>query len=407
MRRGLAALLVVLACSAALPAAAAAGPCRLTTDLNDLSEGRTDPTAHFPRGSHIKVLFLYADFAAGAGDPAVPSAITSEVGDVVSRYYSAQSYGRTQVTISSVDHWLRMPRSAADYGLDEGVDDDQYRRYLKDVVAAADPEVDFSAYDAVEVFNPEGVGLLRAQAYVEYPGHGIKVDGGELRYAAASADKADRAQLGRTMAHELGHDIGLPDLYDVGASYVPPGKPAPDAFRFSGDWDLMGSIGESVDMYAWHRLKLGWLRSSEVRCIVRGSSTATIAPINSPGGVKAIVARLSDSRAWVAEVRSEGPRGCGLGVLLYRVDANVESGSGPIRVVTTRRGPETGYCGALAHAPFSTGDPRSYTTSDGVRLDVLSSGANGYRARLSIAKRGPTFGETPPPQDNRPTHVFP
>jgi M6 family metalloprotease-like protein len=404
LRRVLPALALALACCAALPGAAAAGPCTLRSGLDDLSEGRTDPNGGFARGPHYRVLFLYADFADGRGDPVVPDQIAEEVGGHLQRYYDHASYGRADLTVTSLGHWLRMPHSAGNYDLEHHADEN-LDRYLKDVMRVADPEVDFSAYDAVEVFNPKGVGLTRGRAFVQYPGDGIRTADGEVLHAAGSSDLEDRGELATTMAHELGHDLGLPDLYDVSGSFDPGSQR--DVFRFSGEWDLMGSITAGVEMYAWHRVKLGWLHSTDLRCITRGSTTATLAPVDAPGGVKAIVARVQGARAWVAEVRSPGVYGCKTGVLLYRVEANVETGSGPIRVATARRGRPFDACGALARAPFDTRSPHAYTTSDGVRLDVLASARDGgYVVRVKIP-RAPRAFAVPPPPDSEPTHVFP
>lgn len=407
MRRGvLFALVLTVAVSAALPGTAAAGPCTLETGLVDLTEGRTEPKLKFPRASHVKVLFLFVDFSDGAGDPEVPSALAAEVGDQVSRYYSAVSYGRANYEIAAVREWIRMPRPASFYELEEAVDHDEYVRYLKDVIAVADAKVDFSEYTSVQVFNPAGVGMTRAHAFATAPGEGLPTGDGELRFAAGSSDSPfDRNGLAMTIVHELGHNVGLPDLYDVGGSFE---DDPPDLFRFAGLWDVMsGYTSDGTRMLAWHRLKLGWLRSSEVRCFTRGSARATLAPVDSDRGKRALVARVSSTRAWVAEARPPSPgSGCSAGVLFYRVDANVETGDGPVRIATSRRAPVANDCAALAEAPFRPLRRSSYVTGDGVRLDVIRRSGDGYVVRVRMGRRGP-FSETPPPPDSRLTTVLP
>lgn len=97
-----------------------------------------------------------------------------------------------------------------------------------------------------EIEGGEEVGGVRAKNYVMVPETGL---------------------LG-TFAHEFGHDIGLPDLYDT--DYYENGISAG-----VGDWDLMGSgswnrIGSAApgscpaNLSAWSRLYLGWTNPETV-----------------------------------------------------------------------------------------------------------------------------------------------
>jgi hypothetical protein len=69
------------------------------------------------------------------------------------------------------------------------------------------------------------------------------------------ANPSEIAGIG-TMAHEFGHAIGLPDLYDTG--------PAGQAGQGIGEWGLMGSGGYTsanspTHMEAWSKEQLGWV----------------------------------------------------------------------------------------------------------------------------------------------------
>ena len=403
--RGLRALVLALVAAALLPSTAAAGPCRIESSLDDINEGLNDERLGFPRASRIKVLVLYADFPGAAGDPAAPGELTPDVGGRVAGFFDEVSYGRAKVTVEDVGRWLRLPRPSSFYELEESVTHEEYERYLTDVIAVADREVDFSKYDIVQVFNPEGVGMTRAHAFLRDRGKGLRTGEGELRFAAGSDTGAGRESMALTLVHEMGHALGLPDLYDVGGSFDP--NADVDLNRFNGLWDLMGRTAPIARFNSWHRLKLGWLRSSEVRCITRGSVVATLSPVDSPDGTRALVARVASDRAWVAEVRPPAPDewGCGNGVLLYRVDANVETGSGPIRAATKVRDSESPFCTTLAKAPFGPGLSRAYVTNEGVRLDVGRRSGDSYVVRLSMRKQQPR--EDPPPPPGELTTVLP
>lgn len=95
-------------------------------------------------------------------------------------------------------------------------------------------------------------------------GDGEDVDGVKaLNYVMVP----ETGQLG-TFAHEFGHDIGLPDLYDTNGitSGITEGV---------GDWDLMGSGSWNhkegqpagtcpANLSAWSRMYLGWIEPQEI-----------------------------------------------------------------------------------------------------------------------------------------------
>ncbi len=88
-------------------------------------------------------------------------------------------------------------------------------------------------------------------------------------------------------AHEFGHDLGLPDLYDTSGN-------TGGAENNTAFWTLMSSganigdggpdgIGDApTDMGAWERIQLGWLEPQKARVrSTRPSSTATAPPSSS------------------------------------------------------------------------------------------------------------------------------
>jgi len=100
----------------------------------------------------------------------------------------------------------------------------------------------------------------------------------EVQYSVALPMKMNT--IG-TFAHEYGHILGLPDLYDtIGTSYG------------AGDWSLMavGSYGQSPGgragdspshLDAWSKASLGWVTPT----FITGISTQSIGPIETSAGV--------------------------------------------------------------------------------------------------------------------------
>ena len=96
------------------------------------------------------------------------------------------------------------------------------------------------------------------------------------------------------MNHEIGHTMGLVDLYGYSGS----------AHRFVGGWSLMGLIsGHAPEYFAWERWILSWLDDNQVVCLPSGKITANLNAVPLSGGQKMIVAPISETRAVVVEVR--------------------------------------------------------------------------------------------------------
>jgi immune inhibitor A len=204
-------------------------------------------------------------------------------------YYEEVSYGAFSVNpgSSGVTGWYTASKSHAYYGENDGNGNDKHPAELViETVAAADPAVDFSEYDSDGDCYVDAVVIIH-QGSGEEAG-GPATDIWSHQWDLASADyfgdgtgvytTNDVAACGHikiknyviqpetlwggiqtvgVFAHEYGHVLGLPDLYDI--DYSSSGI---------GDWGLMssgawGSVhrpGDSpVLMCAWSKYMLGWV----------------------------------------------------------------------------------------------------------------------------------------------------
>lgn len=75
-------------------------------------------------------------------------------------WFRTGSYGRLDYRPETpVRHWLRMPKPFKAYGIERGAPfDPGYRELVQDIVAAADPTVDFSSYDLLNVLVTPNAG---------------------------------------------------------------------------------------------------------------------------------------------------------------------------------------------------------------------------------------------------------
>jgi M6 family metalloprotease-like protein len=263
-----------------------------------------------------------------------------------------------------------MPQSAKSYGITRELSYDTHRKYIADAITAADATFDFSQTDIVYVVAPKTDFVSFSPTFRGAPGT-FTADGRKLGPAVTFG--LDAYTWGSTIVpHETGHALGLPDLYAFGGA---------DIHRFVGSWDLMGDVFHATDLFAWERLKLGWIDRSQIVCASTGGTTTLLTPLARYGGVKAVFVRITSTKALLVENRqplAHDSRICDKGALVYTVDSAVATGEGPIRVV----GGTTAGCGSgeRSDAPFHSGESLRIA---GVRILVSEVPGKGLSVRVT------------------------
>lgn len=312
---------------------------------------------------HVGMLFL--DFADSPG-PGEPEAIYAAQIPRLVEWYRSVSYGALQIDVKPLSRWLRLPRTLVQY------EETHFERVTEDAVAAADPSFDFSSVDALYV-----VVAMQSLASTVIDENPIRADGAAIHSWALLAT-GSLSRLPFVAIHETGHILGLPDLYN---ERVPSSQHT---------WDVM-TAGPTGGMFAWHRLKLGWLAPRQIRCRTRkGTTEATLGPVERAGGTKAVISRVG-RQAVVVEVRGavgEDEHLCRTGVLVYRVDfvsgapANVGARRRPIELHRVRADDSRrwGTCGRDWRASLVSGA----TTAWNHRIRVVKRLRDGsYRVRVT------------------------
>jgi|GEM_PF-1534496 len=321
----------------------------------------------------LDVASIYVDFpdAPGSGDPVESHQAFIDDG---TSYVATSSYGRLDVQVRPVPGWVRMPAPSASYGLADGISYAEHQAYLQAAIDAADPDVDFRGVDAVLVTATGNAYLPGSAAFRGAPGT-LSSDEGRLGPAVTFGSDALDID-GVLFAHEFSHTLGLPDLYAFAPS---------DIHRYVGTWDFMGDIYDKPsDLFAWQRVKLGWLASNQLLCTGGArTSYAVLAPLSAPGrktSRKGVFVRTSATSGVVVENRV--PRRndstlCESGALVYTVDSSVPTGEGPIRVA----GGTGAGCGSgeLSDAPLGVGESISV---DGVTVKVLGREGDSLEIRV-------------------------
>ncbi|MEU2550039.1 M6 family metalloprotease domain-containing protein [Streptomyces roseolus] len=377
---------------AAAPDTTRLGPCRIATTLGvQMSEGLPTAPGYAPSTGGIRALTLMVDFPDAPGE-GTAMARFREFFPQTSDWFRVSSYGRLQYRPEApIPDWLRMPRPFSSYGIERGAPyEPGYRSFVEDIVKAADPKVDFSAYDLVNVLVTPNAGpsALDTVLSVTFSGNddapyadGVPLANTSFVYSRQDDGSGSYPETGyRVLPHENGHVFGLPDLYTA------------DGGGTVGHWDIMSEDwGANNDLLGWHKWKLGWLDDDQVRCAATGTSEHLLTPLALAGGPKLVFVPLSDTTGYAVEVRTREGNDeavCEPGVLVYRVEADVDTGHGPVTVADSDRA--SGGCtrrpnvhAELSDAPFRPGE--TFTDrANGIRIGVLDEDAGGnYRIRVS------------------------
>jgi len=205
--------------------------------------------------------------------------------DEMRAFWHEASYGLLDLS-STVAGWYSLPHSMEYYGKDRFFVDVGIRNLIADAIDLADRDVNFSSYDFIIIVHSgsgqEIFSLITDLIILEdssriwscaiqdldiQTNDGIIID--HVAVLPEKEEEVDITYYGITLyegksfgtlgvfAHEFGHLLGLPDLYDSSILWGDD--------TFVGDWSLMGSGAALNELrtpchpMAWSKIKLGWI----------------------------------------------------------------------------------------------------------------------------------------------------
>ncbi len=323
----------------------------------------------------------------------------SEISDVVfnrvNQYYREVSYDKIFLT-GSTSRWYQMNKTAGAYGRDSALNIDDPNgdgspdswMLIQEAIDVADPEIDFSQYSYLIVLHA-GAGQetsgnsndMWSCAYLM--GVWFKTrDGVSFSKAMIVPEiESEGADTVGVIAHEFGHLLGLPDLYDPyrRSDYV-------------GRWELMGKglwngnppSSSPAHMLAWGKIRLGWISESQVAVVPSGIiRNVTLSPFELNGTTLVVKVPITDRAYYLLELRQRIGFDIGLpdtGLLVTYVDGEI-SGAGSIRIIDAN--PLTA---TMDDATFKPGRTFSDSTN---KIYVSILGTNEQNYRLVINRVGP------------------
>ncbi|MFJ7271862.1 M6 family metalloprotease domain-containing protein [Streptomyces sp. NPDC099050] len=368
-------------------------PCRIAGAMGvQMSEGLPTAPGYSRSTGEVRALNLMIDFPDAKGEGTAADRM-AEFFPQTSDWFRISSYGRlTYRAEAPMKNWLRMPMPFAAYGIERGsAYEPGYRQLVEHIIKASDAEVDFSRYDLINILVTPNAGpsALDTVLSVTFSGNGEApmADGVPLAntsfvYSRQDDGSGSYRETGyRVLPHENGHVFGLPDLYTA------------DGGGTVGHWDIMSEDwGANNDLLGWHKWKLGWLDSNQISCAGKsGVSDHVLSPLAVEGGTKLAFVPVSESAGYAVEVRTRAGNDeavCKPGVLVYKVDSDVDTGRGPVTVSDS-----TGASGGctrrsnvhaeLSDAPFRPGETFTDEKS-GISVSVVGELRNGsYQVRVT------------------------
>tara|TARA_B100001123_G_C15156173_1_gene965581 strand:+ start:126 stop:1142 length:1017 start_codon:yes stop_codon:yes gene_type:complete len=292
-----------------------------------------------PSKGSVHVAVLFADFPNANAGWSTETMFSRSIPEA-KKYLEEMSYYTLDLQFKPLNKWLRMSGIHESYSF---LSFDEHLRFMREAVTLADPDFDFSEIDSVIVIAHEKADSFSwSPAFTPADSYfGISADGNVITNGVTrGVDWTGFSPY--VIAHEMGHTLGLADLYEIGV-------PSPQQHANVGNFGIMGLIvphaGASRygsmdplngnEMLAWHRWQLGWIEDSEVFCSTSSLSSIEVVPLTENAGTRMLVVPVDSSRVIVAENRiSEGydrnlPIG---GILVYSVDTRIDTGRGSIKV---------------------------------------------------------------------------
>lgn len=328
-------------------------------------QGLTDPLIYDDAVGQKKVIMLYLDFTdAEMSETTEERAEKVLGGDRFEKIFTEQSYGKLSLEIDHVHGWRRLPGKAGDYS---SKTTDSHRELFLEIFKLY-PEIDFREYDYINANMPR----IGNTAFGERDDLAIPYRDAKINVVMNLSSPSPYV-----FAHEVGHLMGLPDLYTYGGVEGPK-NPA-------GPWDIMSLAGRATGFFGWHRHKLEWLDADRKTYLTGGTNRLTLTPLDAERGISMVAVPTDDpvnpSKVFVVEVAQarrleEGKESEAKGILVYTVDATLATGQNPVIVYPKE---------SMDEAPFHPGD--SFRHDDApFAMEVIERDQNGaHLIEINIA----------------------
>lgn len=304
---------------------------------------QVDQFIGFPRSERYapsigvrKTIVLFVEFADLSADKKAIATWKNAQIPVAKKALSRMSYGKYNLSVDVNEKIYQLPGSYKAFTRSEFVNIPgstpalglEYSKFVAEAVKIADPDVDFSKYDFVNVvtptFSPKAEGGASG-------GGNFSVDGKTSFLATVGPidEYVDDSSKDNWLLHEVGHILGLTHVYNYYNGSI-------------GAWDPMGNSFGFDELHGWQRWFLNWIEDNQVLCMDQTAPKETvhfISPLTTAiKETKSLMLKLSPTKALAIEVMRSTPENPYPkehdGVVVYKVDTTLTGGQGSISIVS-------------------------------------------------------------------------
>lgn len=291
----------------------------------------------------------------------------------VSEYYKNLSEGRSIIEWTIFPNYVRYATKVADANLG-GRTTNGYGLFKSQSENLAKQNLNLSGFDLV-VYAPP---LTTTREQIAINPAFIADSPTDINSTMLDGQSyAQRFQF-LTLTHELGHLMGLADLYNYNAANESAATGSQNTFelqfKYMGIFDLMNwATGPGVELTSWNRWLIDLITDDQIRCLPNSSTTTLLTPVEVIGGIKGAVIPLSATEAIVIEsrraLRYDNEIGkSSEGALIYKVNTSI--GTGPMKVISRPGSNDIWH----RDAPLKVNETYSV---DGYSISVIESGIFG------------------------------
>ena len=351
-------------------------------DNGDLNEAIPTGGAYQQATGDVKAVMVFVEFPDVRHDRTAEETYSYITGDAKD-WYRIESNGRLRFEVTPHGDWQMMPKRTTDYGNIQS-DGNAHREYISTALSVfATGSINYDDYHIAYIVAAKAPEVPRVLYNSPTLSAGIEVptNNGTVRHAVTfGRDSYERGS--HVLLHETGHLFGLPDLYLFNPT---------DWLKPVGAWDIMCDLDLGQHFLGWYKYKLGWLDESQLFYLKSNEVSLLLNPLESAEGIKMLVLPSeSESRLYVVEIAQ--PLGANQeyrdkGILVYTVDAAVETGKRPVSVVSgldeSPSADETNKYGASCVAYLAPGATQTFDLEDGKKIVITNEkqvGA-GFQAR--------------------------